>query len=62
MARRASSRDFDRESVHAMRELTENVLIIGDIAYQTNLFALNSAIEAARGAIPKWGDSKMSVG
>jgi methyl-accepting chemotaxis protein len=37
-----------RETVVAMRVITEKILIVGDIAYQTNLLALNAAIEAAR--------------
>jgi hypothetical protein len=37
-----------RETVGAMREITQSISDVGDIAYQTNLLALNSAIEAAR--------------
>jgi methyl-accepting chemotaxis protein len=36
------------ETVSAMRSITEKINIIEDIAYQTNLLALNAAIEAAR--------------
>ncbi len=37
-----------RETLDAMRSISERITIIDDIAYQTNLLALNAAIEAAR--------------
>ncbi len=37
-----------RQTVTAMKSITERISIIDDIAYQTNLLALNAAIEAAR--------------
>ncbi len=37
-----------RETVGAMKAITERISIIEEIAYQTNLLALNAAIEAAR--------------
>lgn len=37
-----------RETVTAMKKITEKITLIEDIAYQTNLLALNAAIEAAR--------------
>ena len=37
-----------RETVSAMKKITEKISLIEDIAYQTNLLALNAAIEAAR--------------
>jgi Methyl-accepting chemotaxis protein (MCP) signalling domain len=40
--------DFVRETVGAMREITQSISDVGEIAFQTNLLALNSAIEAAR--------------
>jgi len=40
--------DAVRETVAAMREITQKILIVEDIAYQTNLLSLNAAIEAAR--------------
>ncbi len=36
-----------KDTVNAMRQITEKVKIIEGIAYQTNLLALNAAIEAA---------------
>jgi methyl-accepting chemotaxis protein len=37
-----------RQTVEAMRSIAGKIGIIDDIAYQTNLLALNAAIEAAR--------------
>ena len=37
-----------KETVSAMKSITEKINIIDEIAYQTNLLALNAAIEAAR--------------
>jgi methyl-accepting chemotaxis protein len=37
-----------RESVEAMKRISERIVVIEEIAYQTNLLALNAAIEAAR--------------
>ncbi|AUX38679.1 methyl-accepting chemotaxis protein [Sorangium cellulosum] len=37
-----------RETVEAMKSITQRIVIIEEIAYQTNLLALNAAIEAAR--------------
>jgi methyl-accepting chemotaxis protein len=53
MANEASSQaekggEAVRETVVAMRVITEKILVVDDIAYQTNLLALNAAIEAAR--------------
>ena len=48
------SRDADesgkavRETLDAMRRITERITVVEEIAYQTNLLALNAAIEAAR--------------
>lgn len=37
-----------RHTVSAMRKVAERIGVIGDIAYQTNILALNASIEAAR--------------
>jgi methyl-accepting chemotaxis protein len=37
-----------RDTVQAMKTIAEKIGIVDDIAYQTNLLALNAAIEAAR--------------
>ena len=36
------------EAVDAMKEISEKITIVGDIARQTNMLSLNAAIEAAR--------------
>jgi methyl-accepting chemotaxis protein len=37
-----------KETVNAMKTIADKISIVDDIAYQTNLLALNAAIEAAR--------------
>jgi methyl-accepting chemotaxis protein len=37
-----------KDTVHAMKTIADKISIVDDIAYQTNLLALNAAIEAAR--------------
>lgn len=40
--------DAVQQTVHAMREIADKILIVEEIARSTNLLALNAAIEAAR--------------
>lgn len=37
-----------KNSVEAMKAITEKITVINDIAFQTNILALNAAVEAAR--------------
>jgi methyl-accepting chemotaxis protein len=43
-----ASADSVRETVSAMRQIAEKIVIIEDIARQTNMLSLNASIEAAR--------------
>jgi methyl-accepting chemotaxis protein len=37
-----------QQSLTSIKEISEKILIIGDISFQTNILALNAAVEAAR--------------
>ena len=40
--------DGSKESLGAVKQITEKITIVNDIAFQTNILALNAAVEAAR--------------
>jgi len=39
---------LSKDAIEAMRNISEKILFINDIAYQTNMLSLNAAVEAAR--------------